>query len=88
MWGLTYDIHPKPIHILQKKAFRAAITFNKFATSSILIFSKVKILKLHVLLFLKLLNVLLLLPHIFRIILPCCHLFINMIQNRQLWMVF
>ena len=55
VWGLTYDIHTKPIYILQKKVVRA-ITFNKFAAPSTPIFSELKILKLYDLFYLKLLS--------------------------------
>ena len=54
-WGLTYDIHTKPIYILQKKVVRA-ITFNNFAAPSTPIFSELKILKLYDLFYLKLLS--------------------------------
>ena len=52
MWGLTYDIHTKPIHILQKNVVRA-ITFNNFAAPSTPIFLELKILKLYDLFHLK-----------------------------------
>ena len=55
VWGLTYDIHTKPIYILQKKVVRA-ITFNNFAAPSTPIFSELKILKLYDLFYLKLLS--------------------------------
>ena len=50
-----YDIHTKPIYILQKKVVRA-ITFNNFAAPSTPIFSELKILKLYDLFYLKLLS--------------------------------
>ena len=54
VWGLTYDIHTKPIYLLQKKVVRA-IAFKSFTSPSAPIFSDLKILKLYDLLDLKLL---------------------------------
>ena len=47
VWGLTYDIHTKPIYLLQKKVVRA-IAFKKFTSPYTPIFSKLKILKLYI----------------------------------------
>ncbi len=55
VWGLTYDIHTKPIYLLQKKVVRA-IAFQNFTSPSSPIFSDLKILKLYDLLDLKLLT--------------------------------
>ena len=55
VWGLTYDIHTKPIYLLQKKVVRA-IAFQNFTSASSPIFSDLKILKLYDLLDLKLLT--------------------------------
>ena len=55
VWGLTYDIHIKPIYLLQKKVVRA-IAFQKFTSPSSPIFSDLKILKLYDLFDLKLLT--------------------------------
>ena len=91
VWGLTYDIHIKSIYFLQKKVARA-ITFNNFAAPSTPIFSELKILKLYDLFHSKLLSFVYERvnnsPHIFMIILPYCHLFINMIPRRQVWVAF
>ena len=45
VWGHTYDIHTKPIYLLQKKVVRA-IAFQNFTSPSSPIFSDLKILKL------------------------------------------
>ena len=55
VWGLTYDIHIKPIYLLQKKVVRA-IAFQNFTSPSSPIFSDLKILKLYDLFDLKLLT--------------------------------
>ena len=55
MWGLTYEIHTKPIYLLQKKVVRA-IAFRSFSSPSTPIFSELKILKLYDLFELKLLS--------------------------------
>ena len=55
MWGLTYEIHTKPIYLLQKKVVRA-IAFKSFSSPSTPIFSELKILKLYDLFELKLLS--------------------------------
>ena len=55
VWGLTYDIHTKPIYLLQKKVVRA-IAFQNFTSPSSPIFSDLKILKLYDLLDLNLLT--------------------------------
>ena len=54
IWGLTYDIHIKPIYILPKKVVRA-IAFMNFTSTSSPISSDLKILKLYDLFHLKLL---------------------------------
>ncbi len=54
VWGLTYEIHIKPIYTLQKKVVRA-IAFMNFTSSSSPIFSDLKSLKLYDLFRLKLL---------------------------------
>ena len=56
VWGHTYDIHTKPIYLLQKKVVRA-IAFQNFTSPSSPIFSDLKILKLYDLLDLKLLTI-------------------------------
>ena len=43
VWGLTYDIHTKPIYLLQKRIVRA-IAFKNFTSPSTPIFSELKIL--------------------------------------------
>ena len=55
VWGLTYEIHTKPIYLLQKKVVRA-IAFKSFSSPSTPIFSELKILKLYNLFELKLLS--------------------------------
>ena len=55
VWGLTYEIHTKPIYLLQKKVVRA-IAFKSFSSPSTPIFSELKILKLYDLFELKLLS--------------------------------
>ena len=52
--GLTYDVHIKPIYLLQKRVVRA-IAFEHFTSPSTPIFSDLKILKLQDLFQLKLL---------------------------------
>ena len=54
VWGLTYDIHTKPIYLLQKKVVRT-IAFKNFTSPSTPIFSELKILKLYDLFHFKLL---------------------------------
>ena len=54
VWGFTYDIHIKPIYIVQKKVVRA-VGFMNFNSPSSPIFSDLKILKLYDLFHLKLL---------------------------------
>ena len=54
VWGLTYDVHIKPIYLLQKRVVRA-IAFEHFTSPSTPIFSDLKILKLQDLFQLKLL---------------------------------
>ncbi len=54
VWGLTYEVHTKPIYLLQKKVLRA-IAFKSFTSPSTPIFSDFKILKLYDLFYLKLL---------------------------------
>ena len=54
VWGLTYDIHTKPIYLLQKKIVRAT-AFKNFTSPSTPIFSEMKILKLNDLFHFKLL---------------------------------
>ena len=54
-WGLTYEVHTKPIYLLQKKVVRA-IAFKSFTSPSTPIFSDLKILKLYDLFDLKLLS--------------------------------
>ena len=46
VWGLTYDIHTKPIYLLQKKVVRA-IAFKSLTSPSTQMFSDLKILKLY-----------------------------------------
>ena len=53
-WGLMYNVHIKPIHLLQKRVVRA-IAFEHFTSPSTPIFSDLKILKLQDLFQLKLL---------------------------------
>ena len=55
VWGLTYEVHTKPIYLLQKKVVRA-IAFKSFTSESTPIFSDLKILKLYDLFYLKLLT--------------------------------
>ena len=55
VWGLTYEVHTKPIYLLQKKVVRA-IAFKSFTSPSTPIFSDLKILKLYDLFDLKLLS--------------------------------
>ena len=55
VWGLTYEVHTKPIYLLQKKVVRA-IAFKSFTSPSTPIFSDLKILKLYDLFELKLLT--------------------------------
>ena len=55
VWGLTYEVHTKPIYLLQKKVLRA-IAFKSFTSESTPIFSDLKILKLYDLFYLKLLT--------------------------------
>ena len=45
VWGLTYDVHIKPIYLLQKRVVKA-IAFEHFTSPSTPIFSDLKILKL------------------------------------------
>ena len=54
VWGLTYDVHIKPIYLLQKRVVKA-IAFEHFTSPSTPIFSDLKILKLQDLFQLKLL---------------------------------
>ena len=54
VWGLTYDIHTKPIYLLQNKVVRAIASKN-FTSPSTPIFSELKILKLYDLFHFKLL---------------------------------
>ena len=54
VWGLTLEVHTKPIYLLQKKIFRV-IAFESFASSSTPTFSELKILKFYDLFELKLL---------------------------------
>ena len=46
VWGLTYEVHTKPIYLLQKKVVRA-IAFKSFTSPSTPTFSELKILKLY-----------------------------------------
>ena len=46
VWGLTYEIHTKPIYLLQKKVVRVT-AFKSFSSLSTPIFSELKILKLY-----------------------------------------
>ena len=55
VWGLTYEVHTKPINLLQKKVVRA-IAFKNLSSPSIPLFSDVKILQVYDLLNLKLLS--------------------------------
>ena len=55
VWGLTNEVHTKPIYLLQKKVVRA-FTFKSFTSPSTPIFSDLKILKLYDLFELKLLS--------------------------------
>ena len=55
VWGLTYEVHRRPIYLLQKKAVRA-IAFKSFTSPSTPIFSELIILKLCELFELKLLT--------------------------------
>lgn len=54
VWGLTYDVHIKPVYLLQKRVVKA-IAFEHFTSPSTPIFSDLKILKLQDLFQLKLL---------------------------------
>ena len=55
VWGLTYEVHTKPIYLLQKKVVRA-IACKSFTSESTPIFSDLKILKLYDLFYLQLLT--------------------------------
>ena len=55
VWGLTYEVHTKPIYLLQKKVVRA-IAFKSFTLPATPTFSELKILKLYDLFKLKLLT--------------------------------
>ena len=55
VWGLTHEVHTRPIYLLQKKVVRA-IAFKSFSSPSTPIFSDLKILKLNDLFELKLLT--------------------------------
>ena len=78
VWGLTYDIHTKPIYLLQKKVVRA-IAFQNFTSPSSPIFSDLKILKLYDLLDLKLFSFVY--EVVNRLSLPYFHNFFAMISD-------
>ena len=74
--------------ILQKKVVRA-FTFNNFAALSTPIFSELKVLRLYDWFYSKLLSFVYeyvnkILPFYFHDYF-CCHLFINMIPGRHVW---